>query len=176
MKYNSVKVKKWVAGVLGIMMFFYSGYIVQAATSDEVTLSISRPGAGYVTTISDPLRVRESPSTSANVLATLPSGSMITIVARYSEFYKVQYDAYGHYGYVSNQYVREYDLDYYCVVNTENSSLNMRAGAGTSNAIVASIPSGKVLPELIVTNDWDYVLYGNVDGYVSAQYLIRTHY
>ena len=29
---------------------------------------------------------------------------------------------------------------------------------------------------LLVISDWDYALYGNVDGYVSTQYTIKHHY
>ena len=29
---------------------------------------------------------------------------------------------------------------------------------------------------LLVISDWDYALYGNVDGYVSTQYAIKHHY
>ena len=98
------------------------------------------------------------------------------IVERCSNgFYKVQYDANGHYGYVSSKYVREYDLDYYCTANT-SGTLNMRSGRGTSYGIVASIPSQKNFPVLLVIGSWDYALYGNTDGYVSTQYTIKHHY
>ena len=29
---------------------------------------------------------------------------------------------------------------------------------------------------LLVISDWDYTLYGNVNGYVSTQYAIKHHY
>lgn len=173
MKCNGIKtsLKKFLAGTLGVLVFLSSNGIAEAATSDEVTLSVARPGAGYVNTESDPLRVRESPS----VLTSLPSGSKIMIVERCNGFYKVQYDTNGNYGYVSSQYVIEYNLDYYCTANT-SSTLNMRSGMGTSYEAVAKIPSEKNFPVLLVISDWDYALYGNTDGYVSTQYTIKHHY
>ena len=168
--------KKLLAGVLGLFVFISSSCLVEAATSDQVTLSIAKPGAGYVNTESDPLRVRESPSTSATLITSLPRGSKIMIVERCSNgFYKVQYDASGHYGYVLSQYVREYDLDYYCTANT-TTTLNMRSGMGTSYGIVASIPSQTNFPILLEISDWDYALYGNTDGYVSTQYILKHLY
>lgn len=98
----------------GLLLLFSSNNIVKAATSDQVTLSVAKPGAGYVNTQSSPLNVRELPSTSANIICSLPKDSMVMIVERGSDFYKVQYDASGHYGYVASQYIREYDLEYYC--------------------------------------------------------------
>lgn len=177
MKSNCFKAncKRFLAGVFGVLLFISSNSIANAATSDEVTLSIAKPGAGYVNTESTSLIIREYPSTSANVLGSLPKDSMVMIVERGSDFYKVQYDAAGHYGYVSRRYIREYDLDYYCTANT-TGTLNLRAGTGTSYAILASIPSQRNFPILLQISDWDYALYGNVDGYVSTQYIVKHHY
>lgn len=160
MKYIKNSLKIMLAGILGILVFISSNSGVEAYTSDEVTLSVAKPGAGYVTTQNDPLRVRKSPSTSAEVITTLPKDSMIMIVGRINDFYKIQYDTYGNYGYVSSQYLREYDLDAYGIANT-STSLNMRAGSGTSYGIVGSIPSKRSFAILTNFLGWDYVLYGN---------------
>ena len=87
----------------------------------------------------------------------------------------MQYDAAGHYGYVSRSYIREYDLDYYCQV-TASDALYIRAEADRTAAILASIPSGACAPILIEMGDWDYALYGNVDGCISTEYISKTHY
>lgn len=158
------------------MIIFSSTSITEAKTSDQVTLSIKKPGAGYVSTKNDPLSVRKLPSTSATIITTLPRDSKIMIVERCGNgFYKVQYDKNGHYGYVSSKYITEYDLDWYCTAKT-TTSLNMRSGMGTSYGIVASIPSQTNFPVLIDISDWDYTLYGNVDGYVSTKYTEKHHY
>ena len=176
MKCNYIKtnLKKFLVGTLGVLVFLSCNSIAEAATSDEVTLSATVPGAGYVNTEKDPLKVRESPSTSANVITSLPRGSKIMILERCDGFYKVQYDTNGHYGYVSSQYVIEYDLEYYCTANA-SGTLNMRSDMGISYEVVASIPSQRNFPVLLVISDWDYALYGNTDGYVSTQYTIKHH-
>ncbi len=152
-----------------------NGLVAKAYTSDQVTLSVYKPGAGYVNTESTSLIIREYPSTSANVLGSLPKDSMIMIVERGDDFYKVQYDAAGHYGYVSRSYIREYDLEFYCKA-ISTTSLNMRDDASLSGGIIASIPSQSFFPILVEMIGWNYVLYGNLDGYVSTDYVSRIHY
>lgn len=146
------------------------------STSDEVPLSVSVPGAGYVNTDSSSLYVRSAASTQASIITSLPSKSKIMIVERCGDFYKVQYDVWGNYGYVAKQYIREYSLDYYLVAKTEGDPLNMRSGPGTNYSVVASIPSGRAFPCLIFTGDWNYALYGPQEGYVSNQYVKCRHY
>lgn len=164
-----------VALAIGLFLSSANGLVAKAYTSDQVTLSVYKPGAGYVNTQSTALNVREYPSATARVVASLPKDSMIMIVERGSDFYKVQYDAAGHYGYVASSYIREYDLEFYCKA-ISTTSLNMRDDASLSGGIIASIPSQSFFPILVEMIDWDYVLYGNLDGYVSTDYIFRIHY
>lgn len=176
MTYKKKFIKIISALALSITMLISGSLNALAATSDEVTLSISKPGAGYVTS-SNGLNVRSGASTASTILTTLSYEAKIMIVERCSNGWDiVQYDTNGNYGYVSANYIREYDLDYYCTVSAGGSSLNLRSGMGTTYSSIASIPSGRSFPELINTGTWDYVLYGNRDGYVKASYITRTHY
>lgn len=160
--------------VFGVLML--TNIEALAATSDQVALSYTKPGAGYV--ISDNgLNVRSGMSTSTTVVASLPANTMVTIVGRFNNgWYKIQYDENGNYGYVSSSYIREYDLEYYCTVNAGGSPLYLRSGGGTSYGIIASIPDGQRIPELTYISTWDYVLYGTRAGYAKTSYLLRTHY
>lgn len=178
MKRNCMKtnLKKFLAGTLGVLVLLSSSSIVEAATSDQVPLSEKKPGAGYVNTASSDLRVREAPSTSSKVVASLPKDTIVMIVERCGDFDKVQYDKYGHYGYVASQYIREYDLEYYCVTHTSSGTVNLRSGRGTSYEVLASIPSGIGLPIMTDVPNWPYVLYGIQFGYVSADYVTKWHY
>ncbi len=145
-------------------------------TSDQVTLSTAKPGAGQVTATNG-LNVRSGPSTSSEVLTALPYGTNFMIVERTNSAWDmIQYDTAGHYGYVSRAYMRELSLDWYCVVKAGGVSLNMRSGKGTSYGILASIPDGRSIPELTYTGSWDYVLWGNKQGYVSTTYISRKTY
>ncbi|MBQ7359229.1 MAG: SH3 domain-containing protein [Lachnospiraceae bacterium] len=169
-------IKKFIATAMGVVVLLTSNLAVSALTSDQVELSVTKPGAGYVATTSSSLRVRAEANTSSTVLAALPSGSMIMIVERCGDFYKVQYDIYGHYGYVADQYIREYDLECYRVVKTSGSTLNVRADRDSTSTKVATIPNGRAVPVLNRSTTWDYILYGNVSGYVLNQYTELEYY
>lgn len=175
-KYFKSLIKKIALFSMGTFIFLATGRSVMANTSDEVTLSVSKPGAGYVNTVTSSLYVRSAPSSTASIITSLPSQSNVMIVERCGDFYKVQYDTYGHYGYMSSQYLQEYSLDHYHVANTGNNSLNMREHEGTQSVIVASIPSGRAFPSLTFTGDWNYALYGPQEGYVSNQYVYTYTY
>lgn len=55
---------------------------------------------------------------------------------------------------------------------TTTSKVNLRAGASTSNAIIATIPKDtKVLCYGYYTGDWYYVLYGKITGFCHRSYL-----
>lgn len=164
-----------VALAIGLFLSSANGLVAKAYTSDQVTLSIYKPGAGYVNTQSTALNVRAYPSVTAETVSYLPKDSMIMIVERGNDFYKVQYDAAGHYGYVSKDYIREYDLDFYCQVQARDA-LYIRAEASESSGIRASIPYLAYAPILIEMGEWDYALYGNVDGCISTEYIRKTHY
>ncbi len=159
-----------------LAMITYPEIHASALTSDQVTLSYNKPGAGYVNSPTG-LYVRESATTSSRAIASLSNDEKIMIIERLSNgWYKIQYDGNGNMGYVYGSYVRQYDLEYYCQVNTGGLSLNLRSGRGTSYPTIASIPNRRYLPELLVMYDWDYVLYGNKDGYICADYINRKHY
>lgn len=183
MKCSYIKrnLKKYLAGTLCLLLFFSSSSAAKAAvmaedlTSDQVQLSVDKPGAGYVNTQSASLRIRQAPSTTAEIIGSLPKDSKIMIVERGDKFYKIQYDTKGHYGYVAKQYIREYDLEYYGTVTT-TSTLNIRSGSDTSYDVVAYMPSQAKFPILEFFVGWVYSLYGNADGYVSSKYITWKHY
>lgn len=177
MKRSYIKrnLKKFLAGTLGLLLFLSSSNVVKAATSDQVPLSVNKPGAGYVNTQSGSLRIRKGPSETAEIIGSLPKESKIMIVERGIEYDKIQYDTSGNYGYVASKYIREYDLEYYGTVNT-TGTLNIRSGSDISYDVRAHMPSGARFPILEIFVGWDYMVYGNVDGYVSSQYITRTHY
>ena len=177
MKRSYIKrnLKKFLAGTLGLLLFLSSSSVVKAATSDQVPLSVDKPGAGYVNTQSGSLRIRKGPSETAEIIGSLPKDSKIMIVERGDKFDKIQYDTSGNYGYVASSYIKEYDLEYYGTVNT-TGTLNIRSGSDISYDVVAYMPSRTKFPILEIFVGWDYIVYGNVEGYVSSQYIIRRHY
>lgn len=178
MKNKKLKIKfnRLLAVTFGMMVLLSSSVTSQAATSDQVTLSTSKPGAGYVVTQSTSLNVRQASNTNSQVIASLPKDSKIMIVERSSNgFYKVQYDMAGHYGYASMSYIREYDLSYYAVSNN-TVPVTMRAEQDVSSTPIAFIPSTRYFPILQVFASSDYIVYGNTTGYVDKSKIIVSSY
>ena len=54
------------------------------------------------------------------------------------------------------------------------ANLNMRSGAGTSFAIILTIPSGTKLRVEAISGTWAKVSYSGKTGYVSTAYLVQT--
>lgn len=174
-------IKGILAVMLGIAIFSSTGIIARAAYSDQVTLSINKPGAASVMATSG-LNVRNTASTDGNIVGFLPYGTNIMIIERLSNGWdKVQYDVYGNVGYVDRNYLFEYSLSHYLTVSTGGDPLYFREGDGSGYGIIGSIPNGRSLPELINLDTWSHGIWGNKEGYVcnrngNTYYTIRTHY
>ena len=134
-----------------LAMITYPEIHASAQTSDQVTLSYNKTGAGYVNSTTG-LYVRESATTSSRAIASLSNDEKIMIIERLSNgWYKIQYDGNGNMGYVYGSYVRQYDLEYYCQVNTGGLSLNQRSGRGTTATCSVSVSAEKVTDKIEVS-------------------------
>ena len=132
-------------------------------------------GAGTVT--ADALRLRSTPATEGEILATVSSGTSVVVLDEAEDgWYKVNYNSVE--GYMSGEYLdvatkAETDLGY-GKVDADGSTLNMRAGASTSFDSLCSIPSGTVLELEGVYEGWYKVTYAGNTGYVSSDYIAIT--
>lgn len=132
-------------------------------------------GAGTVT--ADALRLRSTPATEGEILATVSSGTSVVVLDEAEDgWYKVNYNSVE--GYMSGEYLdvatkAETDLGY-GKVDADGSTLNMRAGASTSFDSLCSIPSGTVLELEGVYEGWYKVTYAGNTGYVSSEYIAIT--
>ena len=109
------------------------------------------------------LNVRSGPGTTYDKVATLTSGTQVTILGEENGWYKIDS------GYVSCDYV-SLDLNAAAarkVGMVSTSSLNVRSGPGTSYSKVATLTAGAEVTILGEENGW----YKIDSGYVSADYI-----
>ena len=137
--------------------------------------TVATLGAGTVT--ADALRLRDTPAAEGEILATASGGTSVVVLEDTGNgWYKVNFNTVE--GYMSSEYLTvsttaDAALGY-GLVDTDGSSLNMRAAAGTSYDTVASIPGGTVLELEGVDNGWYKVTYSGKTGYVSSDYITIT--
>ncbi len=126
--------------------------------------------AGAVTVSYGSLHVRSGASTSHTVLTSLPKGSYITLLSKSGSWWKVQYGD-GLYGYCHADYITAIEGRQSSVA-VNWGTLNVRSGAGTNYARVASLNKGDSVLVLSTNNGWSRILYhGTKTGYVSSAYL-----
>ena len=140
-----------------------------------VGASAATLGAGTVT--ADALRLRDTPAAEGEILATASGGTSVVVLEDTGNgWYKVNFNTVE--GYMSSEYLTvsttaDAALGY-GLVDTDGSSLNMRAAAGTNYDTVASISGGTVLELEGVDNGWYKVTYSGKTGYVSSDYITIT--
>ncbi len=140
-----------------------------------VGASAATLGAGTVT--ADALRLRDTPAAEGEILATASGGTSVVVLEDTGNgWYKVNFNTVE--GYMSSEYLTvsttaDAALGY-GLVDTDGSSLNMRAAAGTNYDTVASIPGGTVLELEGVDNGWYKITYSGKTGYVSSDYITIT--
>ncbi len=128
------------------------------------------PQAGQIKISGGWLNVRASASSGANVVAKLYKDSFVTLHSRSGDWWRVEY-ADGRYGYCHADYIRTVSSTP-SAVKISSGYLNVRSGAGTSYARVASLPKNEEVLVLSSANGWSRILYrGNKTGYVSSRYL-----
>ncbi len=172
------KVKKFaIIALAGAMVILQANtLLVHAQTISQV--SVSKPGYGNISTESGSgVNVRNAPNlVNSDIIISVPNKSALMIVGESGDFYKVQYDTAGHYGYVLKEYLNFVPQDYYLQVNTSSSALNMRAYPDATSNIRTTIPKGTNFAYVATVNDWYMGLYGNVSGFTVSEYTLCHSY
>ena len=144
------------------------------AVSIPMTARAANPvQAGAVTVSYGTLNVRSSASTASSVVASLPKGGYVTLLERSGAWWRVQVGD-GRYGYCHADYITPI-ASTAATVAVGWGTLNVRSGAGTHYARVASLNKGEAVAVLSTSDGWSRILYhGTKVGYVSAAYLSGT--
>lgn len=138
-------------------------------------------GTGTLDTDGSTLNLRAGPGTDYDTLATIPANATLTLTGIDNGWYKTSYNDVE--GYICSDYVilsessaassSSGDLGT-GILNTDGSSLNLRAGPGSDYQKLASIPAGAVLTLTGSENGWYKTSYNGVEGYVSSDYIVLS--
>ena len=129
------------------------------------------------------LNVRKGPSTSYAKIGKLSNGAKVNVITTSGGWSKINYGS--TVGYVSNDYLVDapsQDNGSNSGTNTEStvrttkyvnaaSGLNVRKGPSTSHAKVGKLSHGAQVTVTSTSNGWSKIESGNINGYVSDQYL-----
>lgn len=132
--------------------------------------SASRPWYGTVTDdVESDLNVRDSPSTSSDIVGYVESGEAVQIVGKpNSSWFKVYYTMSGDIGYCSSEFLSTQRVS--LKINSADG-VNLRKSASNQGTILATVPNGTYLPYTKLTNGWYKVVWGTTVGYVSSDYV-----
>ncbi|MDD2647947.1 MAG: SH3 domain-containing protein [Eubacteriales bacterium] len=153
-------------------------------------------GAYTVITTSTWLKLREEPSTSATVLASIPGNTPFTVTEKGATWCAAEYD--GTKGYVMSKYLvftgspkptatptapavqtpapptptpkKDTELSAY----VKGGALNLRQSASTDSKKLDTIPNKTLLVVYEKGETWSKVIYDNTVGYVMTKYLDFT--
>lgn len=140
-----------------------------------VSASALTYGAGTVT--GDSLRLRESASTDSAILTTAVKGTDVVVLEDQADgWYKVSLA--GAEGYMSASYLSvslQADADLGTgTLDTDGSTLNLRAGPGTEYDTLTAIPADATLTLTGIDNGWYKTSYKDVEGYICSDYVILS--
>ena len=191
----------------GWLCIVYNGSIGYIST-DYVTLSdysesggSTTPGTGgddalyraqvTLSTASSTLKLRESGSSSADVLTYMPHGTIVEVLSDSGSWYQVRTLG-GTVGYCSAQYLTRLDdeitttttptetsgqSDPDAVVATgevTGSSVNVRSGPSTSASVLGSLKKGDGVEIISQNGDFYRIVYDGGAAYISASYVRVT--
>lgn len=156
--------------------YMSSDYIKFTDDSGSTTPPAETPPAGNESTSGKTttyVNLRSGRGTSYSSLGVIPTGTALTITdTSDSAWYGVTVN--GKSGYMSSQYISTASGGTAPSGDTMKTTayLNLRKGAGTSNAVIMTIPSGASVTVLEKTSsDWYKISYNGSTGYSASQYL-----
>jgi len=123
--------------------------------------------ADYVSVTVDNANIRSGPGTEFPVAMELFEGYPLKVLKKQGEWYQV-IDYENDTGWVHDSIVKKADT----VIVTSNSSVNMRSGPNTQNAVVADVERGVVMTKLSQKGKWVEVRHASgTTGWIYAPLL-----
>lgn len=130
------------------------------------------------------LVLRESPSFSGAILASYPSGTVVTVKSSYGSWYAVTTPD-NMSGYMLSNFLTlsgssgsgTGDVTEYTAYVTSANGLNvrLRSGPGTGYSILASYAPGTICRVLSEGTDWSRIQVGTLSGYMMNRFLTRSY-
>ena len=149
---------------------------VAAVLSSLCVVGASAACVGVGTVNVDALRLRAEPNTESSILATatLDENVVVLEAAETEGWYKVDYKSVE--GYMSGEYLNiaeQADISIgYGLVQSGDSTLNVRSGPGTNYERIDVLYNRTVVTINGVDNGWFKISYNDTVGYVSSDYMV----
>lgn len=119
----------------------------------------------------DFLNVRETPSTSSNIVTVLPANASFDIIAEEGDWYQIKYQDYT--GYVSKQYVEVSETTANTSIPAEansngiiNSNSNIYILPLINSTVIGTVNSGSEVLVVSITGKWAYIQTDAASGWV----------
>jgi cell wall-associated NlpC family hydrolase len=155
-----------IAMVLAMVLFF-GAIPMNAFAAGDV-----KYGLAYVN--AKELRLRSEASTSSKILDTASTAEVVVVVSKHGDWYKVIYNlqvGYMHEDYLIVKTAANAELGYGKI---NANSVNIRSGAGTSNASVAKGSRGDKAYIIGIKDGWYKIIFGDKIGYIRSDYMDLT--
>lgn len=150
--------------------------VVEPPASTSSTSASGNTSKAGVVTAANGLNLRDTPSSSGNLLATIPNGTTLDLGTYQNHWYQTTYQSKT--GWVSDAYI---------TISANNSSstssntkkgivnasagLNLRDTPSSTGKLLATIPKDTTLDLLNSQNDWYQTTYQSITGWVSDSYV-----
>ncbi|MCH5287715.1 MAG: SH3 domain-containing protein [Christensenellaceae bacterium] len=128
-----------------------------------------------VTTTSGGLNLRETASTDARVLASIPNGASVGVLERGDAWCRVQWN--GQTGYVMTRYLSFASAPASraaWIAGNVSGGVNLRQAPSYDAAVLATLPSGTALTQTGMDGQWCAVTWNGQSGYVLSTYITYT--
>jgi len=131
----------------------------------------------YVNTPGSTLNVRSGAGTNFAVLGSLKHGDKLTVTDHNNDWFKLTFN--GATGYISKSFTKAdapaaaptTPTSKTGYVNTPGSTLNVRSGPGTNNAILGSLKHGDKITYTDDVSGWLKITFSGKTGYVSKSFV-----